>query len=358
MREPVPVRSEMVQTQRLRTHVLVAGPDDGTPVLLLHGNLSTSAFFDQILARLPEGVHGIAPDLRGFGGTEPVPIDATRGVHDLADDVAALVDTLELVTGGRQLHLIGWSVGAAVAMQYAMDRPAGGASLLLESPVSPYGIGGTRDISGTPTAPDWAGTGAGTTSAEYVERLSSGDRSSDSPMSPRNILKLYFRPPFQVDPEREERYLDAVLTTRTGADFFPGDSTAAAGWPGFAPGTRGIMNAISGKYLNLSAFASITPRPPVIWVRGADDQTVADQSVVDVAYLGQIGIAPGWPGADAFPPQPMIGQLRALFDLYVANGGQVREVVFHECGHSPHVERESDFLALLAENLGAPAPTP
>lgn len=353
MSEPARVRSEMIDTHRLRTHALLAGPGDGTPVLLLHGNLSASTFFDQILASLPEQARGIAPDLRGFGDTEPVPIDATRGVRDFSDDVAALVDTLELTTGGRKLHLVGWSVGGAVAMQFAIDRPADVASLLLESPVAPYGIGGTRDTSGTPTAPDWAGTGAGTSNREYIERLARGDRSADSPMSPRNLMNFYFRPPFRLDPKREERYLDAVLTTRTGDGFFPGDSAAAAGWPAVAPGTSGVMNAISGKYLNLSGFASITPRPPVIWVRGADDQTVSDQSMVDIAYLGQIGMVPGWPGPDTFPPQPMIGQLRALFDAYAANGGRVREVVFPECGHTPHIEREADFLALLAENLQA-----
>ena len=36
--------------------------------------------------RLPDGYLGLAPDLRGYGGTEPRPIDATRGLRDWSDD--------------------------------------------------------------------------------------------------------------------------------------------------------------------------------------------------------------------------------------------------------------------------------
>ena len=45
----------------------------------------------------------IAPDMRGFGDTESVPIDATRGLRDWADDTAALVEALgvESAASGR-----------------------------------------------------------------------------------------------------------------------------------------------------------------------------------------------------------------------------------------------------------------
>ena len=44
-----PIVSRFVETDRLRTHILTAGPEDGTPLLLIHGNVSSSAFFDELL---------------------------------------------------------------------------------------------------------------------------------------------------------------------------------------------------------------------------------------------------------------------------------------------------------------------
>ncbi|CAN5858145.1 hypothetical protein BH18ACT11_BH18ACT11_09560 [soil metagenome] len=51
---PEGVGSEVVTTLRLRTHVLTSGPEDGIPVLFLHGNASSSSsrFFGETLAAL------------------------------------------------------------------------------------------------------------------------------------------------------------------------------------------------------------------------------------------------------------------------------------------------------------------
>ena len=59
---------------------------------------------------MPGDVRVVAPDLRGFGGTEPLPVDATRGVRDWSDDVAAAVDALGWA-GPRRVHAVGWSLG-------------------------------------------------------------------------------------------------------------------------------------------------------------------------------------------------------------------------------------------------------
>ena len=78
-------------------------------------------------------------------------------------------------------------------------------------------------------------------------------------------------------------------------------------------------------------------------VRGDADQIVSDTSTSDIGFLGQIGAVPGWPGADTFPPQPMVSQTRAVLQRYAANGGEYREVVLAECGHSPHIEQPEAF---------------
>jgi len=340
-----------VSTPRLEMHVRTAGSARGTPLVLVHGNASSSAFFRDTLGHLPPSIYGVAVDLRGFGDTEPKPIDSTRGVGDFADDVSALIDAMGLRERGP-VHLLGWSVGGAVVMRLAMDRPGDVASLILESPMSPYGFGGTRDAEGTPCWDDWAGTGAGTANPEFVERIASGDRSSESPFSPRSVMNaFYFRPPFRAVRALEDAYVEGIVSTRTGDDFYPGDVVTSEHWPGVAPGTRGMNNAISGKYVDLSGFAAIDPKPPVTWIRGVDDQVVSDASMFDLGYLGSIQAVPGWPGAEAYPPQPMIGQLRSVFDAYRQRGGQVREHVLEACGHSPHIELPDAFREILREAL-------
>ncbi|MBL1981045.1 alpha/beta fold hydrolase, partial [Klebsiella pneumoniae] len=64
------IESRTVQTPRLRQHVLLSGPADGTPVLLIHGNASSSTYWEETMLALPDGYRAVAPDLRGYGDTE------------------------------------------------------------------------------------------------------------------------------------------------------------------------------------------------------------------------------------------------------------------------------------------------
>ena len=144
-----------LQTSRLLTHYLDAGPEDGIPVVLLHGNLSTGRFFEHLFDGAPDRYRLIAPDMRGFGDSEPLPLDPTRGLADWADDTHALLEALGIEAAP---HLAGWSTGGAAIAAYALEREV--ASLTMIDPVSPYGYGGTH-ADGTPCFPDWAGTGGG-----------------------------------------------------------------------------------------------------------------------------------------------------------------------------------------------------
>ncbi len=352
---PLPARvvSQTITTSRLKTHLLTAGPDDGTPVCFIHGNVSSRRFWDETLAALPSRYYGFAPDLRGFGDSEALPVDATRGLRDYADDIASLLDALGYIaSGSTPVHLVGWSMGAGVAMRFAIDYPERVASLVLMSPLSPFGFGGTKDVAGTLCWPDAAGSGGGTANPEYVERLARKDRSEESALSPRAVMNaLYFKPPFRVEPEREEAYVTALLTTAVAEGNYAGDSTTSENWPGVGPGTRGVNNAMSPKYCNLSGFAAITPQPPVLWLRGDSDQIVSDTSLLDFGTLGQLGAVPGWPGADVFPPQPMVSQLRSVLYTYRNAGGSYREEVVANSGHSPHIEQPATFRALLLSFL-------
>ncbi len=59
----------------------------GQPVLFVHGNVSSSLFSQPAMLALPDGYRPLAMDLRGFGDTDPEPVDATRGLRDYADDL-------------------------------------------------------------------------------------------------------------------------------------------------------------------------------------------------------------------------------------------------------------------------------
>jgi len=329
----------MIDTPRLRTWTRRAGPPDAPVVVLVHGNVSSGVFFEPLIDNLASGHHVVAPDFRGYGGSERRAIDATRGVRDLSDDLAALIDTLGLVA---PLHLLGWSAGGGVVMQYAIDHPDRVASVILESGMSPFGFGGTHGSDGRPNWPDHAGSGGGTANPEFVRLLGERDRSSATNVSPLSTMRAFYtRPEFRLDPSFEERCLEGMLDTSVGDDVYPGDSVPSANWPGVAPGTTGMNNAISPKYLDLTGFADLAGAPPVLWIRGDSDQIVSDTSLFDFGFLGRLGAVPGWPGDDVFPPQPMVAQLRAVLE----RAGTYREVVYEGCGHAPHLEHAERFAA-------------
>src|SRR5215217_1060780 len=106
---PEGVNPQVVGTSRLETHVLSSGPEDGVPVVFIHGNASSSRFFEDTLAALAplSRYRGLAPDLRGFGDSETKPLDATRGLGDFSDDLRDLVRVLGL----ESCHLVGWVRG-------------------------------------------------------------------------------------------------------------------------------------------------------------------------------------------------------------------------------------------------------
>jgi pimeloyl-ACP methyl ester carboxylesterase len=158
---------------------------------------------------------------------------------------------------------------------------------------------------------------------------------------------FYFKPPFRAAPDREENYVTSMLLMKVGPGNYPGDLTPSENWPNVGPGVVGVNNALSPKYLNQGAFTEVSPEVPVLWIRGADDQIVSDTSFFDFGFLGQLGAVPGWPGAEVYPPQPMVTQVRTVLNNYQAQGGQCREEVLPDCGHSPHVEKQDEVVRLF-----------
>lgn len=346
---PLPgITHKMVRTPHLDQHVYFSGPENGIPVVFLHGNFSAALYWEKTMLDLPAGYHGIAPDLRGYGWTEDKLVDATRGMRDWSDDLDDLLVTL----GIEKAHLVGWSMGGGVAYRFITDHAPKVLSVTLISPVSPYGFGGTKDRVGTPCYEDFAGSGGGVVNPVFIQRIQMGDRSSDDPNSPRTVINaFYYKPPYRA--EREEDYLTAALMEKTGADKYPGDFVPSANWPNVAPGTKGVVNCWSPKYLknDVPEFLAVHPKPAILWLHGDSDLIVSDNSMFDLGGLGKLGYVPGWPGDAVYPAQPMVSQTRAVFDEYGRRGGTYKEVVIANAAHGAHIEKPGEFNALFHDFL-------
>jgi pimeloyl-ACP methyl ester carboxylesterase len=95
-------------------HVRIAahewGPEDGRPVLALHGWLDNSASFSR-LAPLLSGIRLVAVDLTGHGRSQHRPAAQTHYFLDWVPEVAAMADAL----GWERFSLIGHSMGAGIS---------------------------------------------------------------------------------------------------------------------------------------------------------------------------------------------------------------------------------------------------
>lgn len=334
------IASKMIKTDRLNIHVLTSGPEDGIPVIFIHGNFSAAAYWEEIMLALPSEYRAIAPDLRGYGITEDKKIDATRGMLDWCEDLDVLLDKLEI----EKAHIVGWSLGGGVVFQFIADHPEKVLSATLISPVSPYGFGGTKDLDGTPCYADFAGSGGGTVNPEFIRRIQIADRTIEDANSPQSVINAYYyKPPFHAD--REDAFLSASLFEKTGEDKYPGDFIASENWPNVAPGIWGPINAGSPKYVSdiVPRLLAANPKPSILWIRGSDDMIVSDNSLFDLGALGKLGYVPGWPGDDIYPPQPMVSQTRTVLEIYSAENGSFKEVVINETAHSPHIEKPDEF---------------
>ncbi|WP_285483825.1 alpha/beta fold hydrolase [Amycolatopsis sp. NBRC 101858] len=96
-------------------------------MVLLHGGESSKRQYDLFAPLLGEGIRAISYDQRDVGDTVNGPEPYTMAT--LAEDCAGLIDAL----GCRRAHLVGASLGGAIAMNVALDHPGRVASLTLIS---------------------------------------------------------------------------------------------------------------------------------------------------------------------------------------------------------------------------------
>ena len=103
----------------------------GTPVVLVHGNLASHRYWQELLAAPPAGLELIAPDLPNFGASGPLAGEITMPAYGAA--LAAFLQSLEL----SGVTLVGHSLGGAVAQACAGLAPERVARLLLVDSPAP-----------------------------------------------------------------------------------------------------------------------------------------------------------------------------------------------------------------------------
>lgn len=112
----------------LRVHYLNwTTPDDGQPVILIHGLASNARIWELVAPYLVEaGLEPLAPDLRGHGLTDGP--DGDYGFDTISRDLAAFINAAEI----QRPLLVGHSWGAMAALDFASRFPIG--------PMAPAGL--------------------------------------------------------------------------------------------------------------------------------------------------------------------------------------------------------------------------
>jgi epoxide hydrolase 4 len=109
-----------IETNGIRLHVVQAGPQSGTPVVLLHGFPEFwYGWRLQIPALVEAGCRVIIPDQRGYNLSDKPEGVKTFSMDELVKDVIGLIDAL----GYEKVNLVGHDWGAAVAWVVANQHP-------------------------------------------------------------------------------------------------------------------------------------------------------------------------------------------------------------------------------------------
>ena len=114
-----------------RLHYLERGT--GTPVLMIHGLGSTGADWSLQAPALEPFCRMIVPDLPGSGHSDS---HGSFAIADYAEALWALLDGL----GASPANIVGFSLGGAVALEMALQRPAAVPRLALINSLATYQV--------------------------------------------------------------------------------------------------------------------------------------------------------------------------------------------------------------------------
>jgi len=263
-------------------------------LVLVHGNLASSKFFDELIQKLPEGFTVYAPDLRGSGlSTYNNPIDDLR---DFAGDLRLFVDQLGLTT----FDLLGWSMGGAVSLLFASSYGYMVERLFLICPIpvsgyDSFALDGQGNRIQLKTREEIK---ADVTKKKLVKAVETSDKEFYRKLWSSAIYN-------KKQPEQEifEIHVDETLRQRSLMDVY------------YAVAKYNMTDSFNGVSMGTGEISRI--QVPTIIMQGEDDLLVS----VEAARF----------------TKESIGQNAEL-------------LVWDECGHSPFVDRLDELAACIARN--------
>lgn len=318
------MRTRQIQTDGLRQQILEAG--SGPLVLLIHGfpelGISWRA---QVEALAAAGYHAVAPDMRGYGGTDkPADRDAYTILH-LVGDVVDLVRAL----GQTSCLVVGHDWGAPIAWHCALTRPDIFRAVFgLSVPFQP------RRPKGPPTA----------AMAAISKRLGRGD--------------LYISR-FQADDAHQVFEVDPALALRKAFHAYDGATPDARQSTGFIPAGESFISTVPDdatlppwmsethfrEYVD--AFAAGGFKGPIDWYRNLDRNWALTAHLQDARILVPAAFAVG----ERDPVRHYAGQHEAGLKDWVPDLRM--QVVVPGAGHWIQQERPHEVNRLLLEFVNA-----
>ncbi len=106
----------------------------GEPLLLLHGLGSSSLDWDEQIGVYAEHFRVIAPDLRGFGRSSKPP--GPYSIRLFGEDLIALLEQMNI----ERCHVLGFSMGGAIALQMATHASHRFSSMVLVNTLASFEI--------------------------------------------------------------------------------------------------------------------------------------------------------------------------------------------------------------------------
>ncbi|MGE8168674.1 alpha/beta fold hydrolase [Pseudomonas putida] len=128
-------RDHLLDLNGIEVAVRTWGPEDGIPLLALHGWLDNAASFER-LAPMLEGCFVVAPDLVGHGRSDHRRHDSGYYLWEHAEDMLAVTESLGLA----QFHVLAHGMGSGVASLLAAMTSGIASMIFLDGMGAPFTV--------------------------------------------------------------------------------------------------------------------------------------------------------------------------------------------------------------------------
>jgi len=131
--------SRRLSVNGLSLHALEWAAPNAPGLCFLHGGSAHSHWFDGVIQPFVGRYHILALDQRGHGESE-WPVPPAYATEDFVSDLLGVIQ----VMGWERMTLVGHSMGGAIALAHAVDRPQAWSGLVLSGPAVEPGGGPSR----------------------------------------------------------------------------------------------------------------------------------------------------------------------------------------------------------------------